>query len=145
MSFSYEEVGNENLELLKSLCFKDWSEKPIICYAGREWCIDRSIPAYFTPIGSFRGETPDYADLCYKGRMVRMETSEGKTASNSIIYKINKISIPKSIWDSKDDILRIIVEASKVYILGNIIHKNCNVEVIIAAEPEEVEVDYNGR
>ena len=145
MSFSYEEVGKENLELLNSLEFRSWDNEPIICYPGREWCLDKSISAFLVPIGSFRGETPYYVDLSYMGRIIRMETSEGMSAPDSFIFKINKRSIPESIWKNKEEIIRVIAEASKEYAFGILLDKNCNVNVTIACEPDCVEVDYNGR
>ena len=37
-----------------------------------------------------------------------------------------------------------IAESSREYVLGEIIHKNCKVEVIISCEPECIKTDYNG-
>ena len=47
-------------------------------------------------------------------------------------------------WEFKDVILQLIAESSKEYVLGEIIHKNCKMEVIISCEPECIKTDYNG-
>jgi hypothetical protein len=145
MSFSYEKVGEENLNLFKGICFRDWNEKPIACIPNGEWCIDKLNNVYFVSIGSFRGETPHYADLSYKGRIVRMETSRFISDSGIMEYAIKRILIPNSIWEYKEDILQKIIEASETYFCGKSIGNDMKVEITIENEAECVEADYNGR
>ncbi len=145
MSFLYEKVGEENLKLFEEICFKDWSERPIPCIPNGEWCIDKLNDSYFVSIGSFRGETPHYADLSYKGRIVRLETSRFLSNSGIMEYVIKRIFIPRSIWEYKEDIIKKIIEASEAYFRGKSKDRNLKVEVSFENEAECVEADYNGR
>ncbi len=145
MSFIYEKVGEDNLKLMEEICFRNWDKEPIPCIPSRMWCIDRENSVIFVPIGSFRGETPHYADLSYKGRVVRLETSSYINDSNVVSCVIKRMYIPKSIWTDKKDIVRKTVDACEAYFIGKSIAKDLKVEVTFENEAECVEVDYNGR
>ena len=145
MSFLYEKVGEENLELIESLGFKDWGMKSLLCYPNQKWCIDKDNKVYFVPIGSFRGESPFYADMSYLGKIIRLEIHENTVDVNKVVLAIDRIQIPKSVWGSKEEVLGVALEACKQYVLGKAVINNLMVEVNVAKEPECVEVDYNGR
>ncbi|MDE5873143.1 MAG: hypothetical protein K2H07_04450, partial [Lachnospiraceae bacterium] len=63
---------------------------------------------------------------------------------NIIPWKIKGIKIPKSIWEEKDNIIQMIIEAFTVVEVGNPTRKVLSVTVEIQSEPECVEADYNG-
>lgn len=148
MGFVYEEVGEENRELWESIGWKNWWKKPIAFARSREWAIDREREVYMQPIGGYI-DMPDYHDLSYKDRIVRMAvfgrgSGSRKTGVNKV-WDIYEIDIPKSIWDDKDKIVQMIKEAFSVY-RGGTDEKFINsISVEISCEPECVEVDYNGR
>ena len=77
MSFVYEMVGEENKELWKSLGWKNWGEKPLLFYKRDYWSRDKQRNIFLVGIGGYI-DMPEYYDMCYKGRMIRMEVA-GKT------------------------------------------------------------------
>lgn len=101
------------------------------------------------PIGHFI-DTPDYHDLSYKGRIVRMEVADRGMGNIAIGFNMSwefyRIYIPKSIWAEKDRILQAIKEAFLVYRYGHRRNKEdiTSISAKISCEPECVETDYNG-
>ena len=146
MAFVYEEVGKENEALWNEIGWRDWAERKEMFYEKANWLVDKERGVYMLPIGSFRGETPDYFDLAYKNVVVRMEKGdEGRIngLNDAIYYRIDKINIPKSIWEYKDDICECIKESFVAY--GREYNSNLSVDVEINCEPACTEADYNGR
>ena len=146
MAFVYEEVGKENEALWNEIGWRDWADDPKGFYEKIHWCADKERGVYMLPIGSFRDETPDYYDMAYKNVVVRMEKGdEGRIngLNDAIYYRIDKINIPKSIWEYKDDICECIKESFVAY--GRKYYSNLRVDVEINCDPERVEVDYNDR
>lgn len=148
MAFVYEEVGEENRELWESIGWKDWGESPIPFCSITKWSIDRERQIYMQPIGGYI-DMPDYHDLAYKGIIIRMEVipkGNGTRATGfNKVWTINRIYIPKSIWEKREAILRAIKEAFSVYRGGTAESRVKSISVEISCEPECVEVDYNGR
>ena len=89
------------------------------------------------PIGCYRHETPDYFDLAYKKIVVRTEITRYQGAS------IDRICIPVSVWEYRDDICKCIKDALVAY--GKMYDQNLEIDVKFNCNPECVEVDYNGR
>ncbi len=147
MAFVYEEVGEENRELWESLGWKDWDESEGCFFKTGKWCIDREKEAYLRYAGQYR-DTPFYYDLSYKGRIIRMEETcridTSREEGNIIPWKIKGIKIPKSVWEEKDNIIQMIIEAFTAVKRGNPTRKVLSVTVEIQDEPECVEADYNG-
>lgn len=148
MAFVYERVGEENRELWESIGWKDWTNNEIVFFKSREWCIDREREVYLRGAGQYR-DTPYYYDLAYKGRIIRMEVvswdvDESREEGKIIYWNINRVYIPKSIWEEKDNIIQMIREACSVKEIGNPTKKILEVIVKIQSEPECVEADYNG-
>lgn len=148
MAFVYEEVGEKNRELWESIGWKDWGENPIAFFKTNEWSIDRERHIYMQPIGGFI-DTPDYHDLAYKGKIIRMEVvsrGNGNRANGfNMDWTIKRICIPKSIWTDRNEVLKVIKEAFLVDRGGHEERFINSISVEISCEPECVEVDYNGR
>lgn len=149
MGFVYEEVGEENRELWESIGWKNWVEIPIGFARSREWSVDSERQIYMQPIGKFR-DMPNYHDLAYKGRIVRMEISSSGSSGNRVtgfdmLWNIYHIFLPKSIWEEREEVLKAIKEAFLVYRGGHEEDGINSISVEIKCEPECVEVDYNGR
>ena len=113
-----------------------------------KWCIDKEREIYLLEIGSYRfGESPDYFDLAYKNRIVRMDIGHYNKGNSEtgphLVYRIERMRIPKAIWEDRDEITKSAKEAFMVYGFRNSGVKM--VEVKMNCEPECVEVDYNGR
>ncbi len=148
MGFVYEEVGEENRELWESIGWKDWVKNPIDFCSIVHWAIDRENKVYMQPIGSFI-DTPEYYDLAYKGRIVRMEILEHGDGTRSkgfnILWDVHRICIPQSIWEYKSEILKAVFESFKV--CRGVIpeDKVKSISVEINCTPECMEEDYNGR
>ena len=85
MAFVYERVGEENEKLWKEIGWRDWGNDLIGFYAKSRWCADKEHGVYMLPIGSFRGETPDYYDLAY------IEDKEYKLLSDKSNTKFNAV------------------------------------------------------
>lgn len=148
MGFVYEEVGEENRELWESIGWRDWGENPLRYYKTKQWAIDREQQVYMQPIGGYI-DMPDYHDISYKGRIIRLEigsrgrgTLETGFDMNWIIFRIY---IPKSVWEDRKEILKAIEEAFGVYRAAHNEEDVNSISVEISCEPECVEVDYNGR
>ncbi len=148
MGFVYEKVGEENRELWESIGWKNWGKKTIEFCSITHWVVNKEQKVYMQPIGGFI-DMPDYHDLAYQGKIVRMEViSHGSGSRRDGFHKvwsINKIYIPKSIWNDKDKILQVIKEAFSVYRGGTGEEFINSITVEISCDPECVEVDYNGR
>ena len=148
MSFVYEMVGEENKELWESLGWKNWGEKPLIFSKRRHWSRNKQRNIFLIVIGGYI-DMPEYYDMCYKGRIIRMEVVDASTGELytgvTFLWKIENIYIPKSIWQDKDDILSAIADAFSVY--TNLVPENKveGISVEIECEPTCVEADYNGR
>lgn len=148
MGFVYEKVGEENRELWESIGWKDWGESPIPFCPITKWSIDKEQQIYMQPIGGYI-DMPDYHDLAYKGIIIRMEViprGNGTRATGfNKVWIINRIYIPKSIFEEKEQILEVIKESFSVYRGGTAESRVKSISVKISCEPECVEMDYNGR
>ena len=143
MSFVFEKVGDQK-DLWKEIGFRDL-ESEIIPYSKYHlWCADKRNNIYLFNIGNNRGDNPNYYDLSYKMRIIRIavvesiETGESKAQS---VYNIQKISIPRPVWEERAEILKNIEES----IDETVRSLKLNVKVNINCDPECVETDYNGR
>lgn len=147
MGFVYEEVGKQNEELWNSIGWQNWSGEPKFYIDETKWCIDKEREIYLLAIGSFRFETPYYFDMAYKCRIIRMDiwnfSKENGETDPDLVYRIDRMRIPKAIWEDRDEITKSAKEAFMVYGFRNSGVKM--VEVEMNCEPERVEVDYNGR
>lgn len=147
MGFVYEKVGKENEELWNSIGWKNWSGEPKHYIDATKWCIDKEREIYLLAIGSFRFETPIYFDMAYKYRIIRMDirdySKENGETSPQLVYRIDRMRIPKAVWEDRDDIIMSAKEAFTVHGFRN--GRVKMVEVEMNCEPECVEVDYNGR
>lgn len=143
MSFVFEKVGDKK-DLWKEIGFRDLKSEIIPYSKYHLWCADKRNNIYLLNIGNNRGDSPNYYDLSYKMRIIRIavvesiETGESKAQS---VYNIQKISIPQSVWEEKAEILKNIEES----IDETVRSLKLNVKVNINCDPECVETDYNGR
>lgn len=148
MSFVYEEVGEENKELWESIGWKDWFCNSFRFYKGRHWSVDKERKIYLMGIGGYI-DMPEFWDMSYEGRIIRMEVAGKAKGNNStgvvFNWKIMRINIPKSLWGKKQDIIEQIIKAASVVRNLTPIEKVIAINVEILCEPECVGVDYNGR
>ena len=148
MSFVYEMVGEENRKLWESIGWKNWFAKSLIFNKKGYWSYDLQREIYLVEIGRYI-ETPRYWDMCYWGRIIRMEigvdTKGDLDVGVSFLWKVNNIYIPKAIWMEKENILNAVQEAFSV--VRNLVpeDKVIEINVEIMCEPKCVEADYNGR
>lgn len=146
MAFVYEEVGKENEALWNEIGWRDWFKRKKAFDEKNFWCVDKEQGVYMLPIGSYRGETPDYFDMAYKNVIVRMERGvdiRSKGHDGYLFFRIDKVYIPRIIWNYREDIYLAIKEALVGY--GRRDNKDMKVDVEFECEPECVEADYNGR
>ncbi|MCR5208898.1 MAG: hypothetical protein K6C99_01660 [Lachnospiraceae bacterium] len=146
MAFVYEEVGKENEALWNEIGWRDWAERPKGFYEKKQWCADKERGVYMLPIGSFRDETPDYYDLAYKKVIVRIERGFDPRdigIKGYVFVRVDRVYIPISIWEYRDDICGCIKESFVAY--EREYNSNMKVDVEFECEPECVEADYNGR
>lgn len=143
MGFLCEKISEEDLDLFNRIGFKNWNCKLLDSDSVDYWCIDREKSIFFVNSGSFRYEDDEFYDLSYLSKIVRtimvvtVNPEEGKKT-----FLIKKITIPKSIWSKRDDIIFTIKEA--IYAYGNVVER-FSIEIKFECEPELVEKDYNGR
>ena len=143
MSYVFEKVG-KNKELWTKIGFRDLELEKIPYSKYLFWCSDKKNSIFLFHVGNNRGDTPNYFDLSYKMRIIRIAVVEsieaGETRAESI-YNIKRISIPKPVWEERAEILKNIEES-----MNEAVHAlKLDVHVKICCEPECVDVDYNGR
>ena len=148
MAFVYEKVGEENRELWESIGLKDCFGDTLRFYKGGYWSINKEKNIYLVEIGGYI-DMPNFWDMSYEGRIVRMEVVGKGIGNNStgvvFNWKIMKINIPKSLWEKRQDVVEQIVNATSVVRNLTPLEKVKAINVEILCEPECVEVDYNGR
>ena len=143
MSFVFEKVGDQK-DLWKEIGFRDLESKMIPYSKYHLWCADKRNNIFLFNIGNNRGGTPDFYDLSYKIRIIRIavvesiETGESKAQS---VYNIQKVSIPQSVWEERAEIMKNIEES----IIETVRSLKLDIKVKINCDPECVETDYNGR
>jgi hypothetical protein len=143
MSYVFENVGNKK-ELWTEIGFKDQDLKIIPYSKYHLWCVDKANGIYLFQIGNDRGNTPNFFDMSYKKRIIRIAVVESiETDENRAvyIYNIQRISIPRSVWEERDEIVKN-AEAGIKEILASL--KN-NASLLVNCEPECVDADYNGQ
>lgn len=148
MAFIYGKVGEENRELWESIGWKNWGDEKMTFSRHDRWSADKERNIYMQPIGGFI-DMPDYYDLFFEGRIVRMEVfcwTQGNRAEGVVFcWKIKRIYIPKSIWNKKEQVIHEINNSFKVVHNLTPIENVKEINVEIQCEPECVEVDYNGK
>lgn len=148
MAFVYEEVGEEDRELWESIKWKDWGKKPLRYYKTRQWAVDREQHIYMQPIGGYI-DMPDYHDLSYKGRIIRLEIGSRGRGNLEIGFDMDwiifRIYIPESVGEDREKIIKVIKDAFLVYRAAHNEEDINSISVEISCESECVETDYNGR
>ena len=144
MSFIFERVPDKDRDFFMSMGLKNcWGSDTLDLPSDKMWSADRERNAYLIAIGGGYHDMPYFYDLWWNGYTIRMEvveTGDGNYSTKvNIIWNIWRISIPKEIWDKKDEIIGLITEAFSVYsgwcepkFLGSI-------NVSIKFEPEMME------
>lgn len=121
MSFVYEVVPERDVEFFESMNLKNcWGSGEFLFLEGyTKWCADRDKNAYLVSIGGgYNGEMPNFYDLWWNGNIIRIEAECGGKGNYDtgvdIIWFINRIPIPKKMWKSKEEIMKLIEEAFEV-------------------------------
>lgn len=121
MAFVYEIVQEKDFDFFKSMGLKNcWGTKPQIFLPGRtEWIADRDRNAFLVAIGGGMHDVPLIYDLWWNGYVVRLEADDFRSTGNrrdsfKLVWDVNKILIPKSIWEKRDLILKMIEEGMSV-------------------------------
>ena len=143
MSYIFEKVG-KNKELWTEIGFRNLELENIPYTKYIFWCADKKNKTFLFHIGNSRGDDPNYFDLSYKMRIIRIavvESIEQIGTGIEFIYNIQRISIPRSVWEERNEILRNIEES-----INEDVHSmKLGTQVIINCDPECIESDYNGR
>lgn len=147
MAFIYEELGTEErVEFCESLGWKSWNEgMPAIITIYHDWCVDEEREMYLSEIGGNDNYgVPNYTDFYYKGRIIRMITSDDYIRDENMdahrTWYIENMKIPASVWDDREIIVAAILEAFE----ANIGRKYKTSKAVLECEPERVDHDYNG-
>ena len=152
MVFVYERVRPEDEELWNSIGWKDWGGNPLSFSKYNKWCVDRERNAYLKAIGGLI-DMPDYYDFYYKGAIVRMEISNWcdfvlnpeDDFETDIAWYIDNMYIPESIWEDREEIVKLVKEAFSVNTSAAAPGSLEHIAVEMQCEPKRVEADYNGR
>ncbi len=143
MSYVFEKVG-KNKELWTTIGFRDLELEKIPYSKYHFWCSDKKDNIFLFHVGNNRGDAPTYYDLSYKMRIIRIAVVElieaGETRAESI-YNIQRISVPKSVWEERAEILKNIEESMN----EDVRSLKLDVHVKINWEQECVDGEYNGR
>lgn len=120
MAFVYEIVQEKDYDFFKSMGLKNcWGTKPLIFLPGiTTWTADRVRNAFLVGIGGGFHDMPDYYDLWWNGHTIRMEIVEAGIGNYDVgvdmVWFINKVPIPKEIWQYKEEVMNMITEAFSV-------------------------------
>ena len=145
MAFIFEVVPEKDREFFKSMKLMNcWGNHALDLPQDKKWCADRERNAYLVGIGGGHNEMPYFYDLWWDGYTIRMEVSEAGNGNYetgvNIIWNIWKIPICENLWQRKDEIINIIVDAFSVF-SGWCNPKRLNsIAVDIKCEPEIVKV-----
>lgn len=149
MAFIYEKVQPEDYELFDSIGWYDVFYHPINRHSYH-WCKDVERNLFLLVIGTHRFDPPLYCDFYFKGRIIRLEVEYTvDPCVNGICafcWNIQRISIPKSIWNDKTEIVSLIKEAFFVNDFGlSSRGKTAHITINLPNECEQVEADYHGK
>lgn len=120
MAFIYEIVPEKDYEFFRSMGLKNcWGNGSLTLSEGStKWCADRERNAYVVGIGGGYDDMPHFHDLWWNDHIIRMETISGGNGNYDvgvdIIWFINKILIPRKVWNLKKDIVKMISEAFSI-------------------------------
>lgn len=146
MAFVYEIVQEKDFDFFNSMGLKNcWGTKPQIFLPGRtEWIVDRVRNAFLVAIGGGMHDVPLIYDLWWNGYVVRLEADDFRSEGNrhdsiKLVWDVNKILIPKSIWEKRDLILKMIEEGMSVN-QGGVKKSNLNSIIVNMGNAAVVEV-----
>lgn len=120
MAFIYEIVPEKDYEFFRSMGLKNcWGNGSLTLSEGStKWCADRERNAYVVGIGGGYDDMPHFHDLWWNDHIIRLETISGGNGNYDsgvdIIWFIEKIFVPKSIWEYRDEIVKLIDEGFSV-------------------------------
>ena len=144
MGFVYEVVPEEDREFFKSMGLKDcWGREGRGLTNRTKWCANRTQNAYLVGIGGGYDEMPYFYDLWWEGNVVRMEITSREIKNDEegydITWNIHKISIPKKIWNRKEEIMNMVESAFSVNESWCKGRKINSIKIIFRSEPEKME------
>ncbi len=146
MAFVYEIIQEKDFDFFESMGLKNcWGTKPQTLLPVRsDWIADRGRNAFLIAIGGGMHDVPLIYDFWWNGYVVRLEVedfrSEGNRRENfKLVWDVNKILIPKSVWEKRDLILKMIEEAMLVN-QGGVKKANLNSIIVNMSNATEIEV-----
>ena len=144
MGFVYEVVPEEDREFFKSMGLKDcWGIKLLNLSKYTKWCADRERNIFLVNIGGGYRDMPRYYDLWWNGNVIRVEVEEGGRGSYDvgvdIVWNINRVPIPASMWKYKEDIMKSLQEAFLINLGWCEEEFLRTISVKMNCEPEKVE------
>lgn len=149
MAFVCEIVQEKDFDFFKSMGLKNcWGTDPKIFLPGRtEWIADRVRNAFLVAIGGGMHDVPLIYDLWWNGYVVRLEVEDFRSEGNrresfKFVWDVNKILIPKSIWEKRDLIIKMIEEAMSVN-QGGVKKANLNSIIVNLGNATAIEVEEN--
>lgn len=147
MAFVYEIVPKRDYEFFQSMGLKNcWGTKSQIFLPGRsDWMADRAQNAFLIAIGGGMHDVPLIYDLWWNGDVVRLEVEDFRSEGNrresfKLVWDVNKIFIPKSIWEKRDLIIKMIEDAMLVN-QGGVKKENLNSIIVNMGNATAIEVE----
>lgn len=135
MAFVKERIPDEEITRLNSLGIMNWTgKKPYVFMSGDCWCVDKKERSFLISLGGGRDNDPFFWLFWWNGSEIRIEERGGSFTiedSGKIVREITGISAPEKVFENKDELISLILDAFSVRDSDKIVTKvKCNLDML---------------
>ena len=122
MAFVYEVVQEKDYDFFESMELQNcWgTDLKDLVPESTTWAYDRSKNAFYVDIGGGMHDVPLIHRLWWDGHIISVEVGGGIEYGDTdvVVWVVNKITIPKAIWEQRDLVCGMINDALSVHCDG---------------------------
>lgn len=135
MAFVKERIPDEEITRLNTLGVMNWTGiKPYVFMSGDYWCVDKKEKSFLISLGGGRDDDPIFWLFWWNGLEIRIEERGGSFSienNGKIVREITGISVPEKAFESKDELISLILDAFSVRDSDKIVTKvKCNLDIL---------------